>query len=57
MYEIAIFLHQIRVKFVEYDFKFQWFIILYQKQKFHDSQKNCWFFKKYYIFSPKCLNL
>ena len=45
------------VKFVEYDFKLQWFIILYQKQKFHDSPKIVDFFEKYYISPQKCLNL
>ena len=37
-------LHQIRVKFVEYDFKLQRFIILYQKQIFHNSPKIADFF-------------
>ena len=50
-------LHQIRVKFVEYDFKLKLFIILYQKQKFHDSPKIADFFEKYDIFPKKCLNL
>ena len=48
-------LHQIRVKFEEYDFKLQRFIILYQKQKFHRSPKIADFFQKYYISPPKVL--
>ena len=51
-YKIAIFFHQIRVKFVEYDFKLQKFIILYQKQKFHNSP-NIADFLKNITFSPK----
>ena len=45
-------LHQIRVQFVEYDFKLQRFIILYQKQKFHNSPKIADFLKNI-TFSQK----
>ena len=36
-------LHQNRVKFVEYDFKMQRFIIVYKKQKLDNSPKIAYF--------------
>ena len=40
---------------MEYDFELQRFIILYQKQKFHNSPKLADFFEKKLHFPPKVL--